>query len=361
MVGGREEKNSLECLIDAQTRCHVPLAVKHKSNSLPKSAFSNIHLKVAEIREQLEVLKQSSHISGSKALQQVFPRIRPPSVGSGVSGDFSDEGYVEQEGGKKDAPPPRHYTTPVNPHNPIYSHLGCATTDLAQPPDYNNPAETVKFYNHNPAGGPRPGFVNNRPMSMPSPPLHNSPGASPGSCSPRSLSPNPQNSPKYNIRPSGSYYACAPVGGAASSAHAQSAPSRLPRPFPEFGCSPASSPSTLSPCSSNSLPSSQSRLPSFKSMRNTPGFLALEELFSGKGFDDFDKELDPKQVEKLILFFEVMSTQEKISKVNNTWCGQGRVGIGCSWRCQWPIGSQHFFHILFGRFFQLTAIICPLF
>ena len=59
-----------------------PSAVKSKSNSLPKSAFSNIQLRVQEIRDQLEVLKQSSNVSGSKALQQVFPRMRPPSLTS---------------------------------------------------------------------------------------------------------------------------------------------------------------------------------------------------------------------------------------------------------------------------------------
>ena len=57
-------------------------AVKNKSNSLPKSAFSNIQLRVQEIRDQLEVLKASSSQSGSKALQQVFPRMRPPSLTS---------------------------------------------------------------------------------------------------------------------------------------------------------------------------------------------------------------------------------------------------------------------------------------
>jgi hypothetical protein len=39
-----KEKNNLkglcaECLLDAQRLCRVPLAVKNKSNSLPKSAF----------------------------------------------------------------------------------------------------------------------------------------------------------------------------------------------------------------------------------------------------------------------------------------------------------------------------------
>ena len=40
---------------------------------------------------------------------------------------------------------------------------------------------------------------------MPSPPLINSPEHSPNSMSPRSLSPNPQHSPKHNVRPSSCY------------------------------------------------------------------------------------------------------------------------------------------------------------
>ena len=72
-----------------------PSAVKNKSNSLPKSAFSNIQLRVQEIRDQLEVLKQSSHQSGSKALQQVFPRMRPPSLTS------QSECYSQTQAGRK--------------------------------------------------------------------------------------------------------------------------------------------------------------------------------------------------------------------------------------------------------------------
>ena len=95
-----------------------PSAVKNKSNSLPKSAFSNIQLRVQEIRDQLEVLKQSSNVSGSKALQQVFPHMRPPSL-------TSQPGQT----GRK--------------------------TELSA----------------------RPGFLNNRPLSMPSPPPSKDDGA----------------------------------------------------------------------------------------------------------------------------------------------------------------------------------------
>ena len=277
---GGGTKTSLECLLDAQTDYNVPLAVKNKSNSLPKSAFSNIQLKVQEIRDQLEVLKQSSHSSGSKALQQVFPRLRPPLLAD----DFPDEGFLEP---KKDR---RHLNTPVTPAGASSSSSTLAY-GLHDEVRLRGEQATTTF---------RPGFINNRPMSMPSPPLQNSPGNSP-SISPRSLSPNPQGSPKCNVRPS--YYPppapTAPRGSA------------MPRPFAEFSAtSPQSSPSTLSPCSSNSLPSSQGVS---KGIKATLTSLQLQTL--GKTLFDEDDELDEKQVEKLVLFFEVMSTQEKISKV----------------------------------------------
>jgi hypothetical protein len=227
-----QQKNSLDSLLDGgQGGLAGPTsgAVKHKTNSLPKSSFSNIQLRVQEIRDQLEVLKQSSSTSGSKALQQVFPRIRPPNLATdGFLDDFED-------GKGKAGPDPglAVYSTPVNPTNPIYnlnSSLVCSA---------------------------RPGFLNNRPLSMPSPPLANSPGNSPNSLSPRSLSPN-GNSPKHNIRPS-TIHALNPNLNPSLNPGKRDRreAGNLPNPFSEFGPSPVSSPSTLSPCSSNSLPSSQ--------------------------------------------------------------------------------------------------------
>ena len=218
----QNQKNSLESLLEDHSGAGLTANIKNKTNSLPKSSFSNIQLRVQEIRDQLEVLKQSSSTSGSKALQQVFPRIRPPNL----TQEFLDDCFEEKGKGIGD---PLAYSTPVNPTNPIYnlnSSLSCSG---------------------------RPGFLNNRPLSMPSPPLANSPGNSPNSISPRSLSPN-QNSPKHNIRPSSCYTSApAPPPGKRGASREPS----LPNPFSEFGPSPVSSPSTLSPCSSNSLPSSQ--------------------------------------------------------------------------------------------------------
>ena len=44
-----------------------------------------------------------------------------------------------------------------------------------------------------------------------------------------------------------------------------------------------------------------------------------------KGLEELEADLDPKQLEKLLVFFEVMSTQEKISKVETRQLKQGRI------------------------------------
>ena len=76
------------------------------------------------------MLKQSSAGSGSKALQQVLPRIRPP--GPGLASDY-----------RAPAPAPAPvYSTPVVPANPLYATLLGDTEAARQKP--------------------RPGFLNNR-------------------------------------------------------------------------------------------------------------------------------------------------------------------------------------------------------
>ena len=134
-----DNKNSLDCLLETeQTNYKLPSAVKNKSNSLPKSAFSNIQLRVQEIKDQLEVLKQSSSSSGSKAFQQVLPRIRPPtSLTSGS--EYLDEGFEDSKVTK--------FCTPVHPNNPIFS--------LAA-------SDSVNIRSKSDSSTPRPGFLNNR-------------------------------------------------------------------------------------------------------------------------------------------------------------------------------------------------------
>ena len=132
---------------------------------------------------------------------------------------------------------------------------------------------------------------------MPSPPLANSPGnLSPNSLSPRSLSPN-GNSPKHNIRPSACYsqppnpqHQAAESRGKRGRGGGEGA-SGLPNPFSEFAPSPVSSPSTLSPCSSNSLPSSQAGqswlfwpAPSWRIMRRNANSFQIPRNFFIKLF-----------------------------------------------------------------------------
>ena len=47
-----------------------------------------------------------------------------------------------------------------------------------------------------------------------------------------------------------------------------------------------------------------------------------------KGLEEFEADLDPKQIEKLLVFFEVMSTQEKISKVSFVKICEENLGKG---------------------------------
>ena len=167
---------------------------------------------------------------------------------------------------------PLAYSTPVNPTNPIYnlnSSLSCSA---------------------------RPGFLNNRPLSMPSPPMANSPGNSPNSISPRSLSPN-QNSPKHNIRPSPCYTSSLNPAQPAMSKRSREGRDSLPNPFTEFGPSPVSSPSTLSPCSSNSLPSSQAGHQSFSWQcliirRKNAKSLQVTLIFFIKMFSYYSEEMN---------------------------------------------------------------------
>lgn len=48
-----------------------------------------------------------------------------------------------------------------------------------------------------------------------------------------------------------------------------------------------------------------------------------------KGLEELENDLDPKQIEKLILFLEVIRTQEKFSKVKRVNDSRKKVLILC--------------------------------
>ena len=73
----------------------------------------------------------------------------------------------------------------------------------------------------------------------------------------------------------------------------------------------SSSPSTLSPASSNSLPSisrpQNLKLPQSHSLNTFPNMNNKEAI-----------AMETEELSRLIFFFDVMSTQEKIAKVSGT-------------------------------------------
>lgn len=63
-----------------------------------------------------------------------------------------------------------------------------------------------------------------------------------------------------------------------------------------------------------------------RSSKYTPG--SFPSAFY-KGLEELENDLDPKQIEKLILFLEVIRTQEKFSKVKRVNDSRKKVLILC--------------------------------
>ena len=58
-----------------------------------------------------------------------------------------------------------------------------------------------------------------------------------------------------------------------------------------------------------------------RSSKYNPGAYPTTAFY--KGFEELENELDPKQIERLLLFLEVIRTQEKFSKVScEQSCGE---------------------------------------
>ena len=250
----------------------------NKSNSLPKSAFGSIQMKVLEIKEQLDVLKTSS--TGSQALQKVLPHVIQSS------------------------PAPGSTPTPTPPNS------SSASSSVANPPPAKSALQLFGLNSY----------------------FQSPPGSSQDtdSMSPRSISPATRCVTADKLT----------AGKQQQLSHLQQHQQQLQQQQnqqPQNGGSKplkpqssSSSPSTLSPCSSNSLPSAQNTL-------NRPQVLKLPQSNSFNCFgsavaaaaggmtaggpsgskDDSDTgSVDPR--DRLIFFFDIMSTQQRIAKVKSS-------------------------------------------
>ena len=221
---GRRQLSSLDSLLEAEDSCtpgHI-LNYKAKSNSLPKSAFGSLQLRVAKIRAQLDTLKNDA--------------LKTPT-----------------------APHPSHEST-LHPNTPSCGY------------EYSLPPNLASSGLNGGAG--------------------NGGEDSPLSSSPTRLSP----------------FTTTTTTSSSSSIAAPRVPPFLPlTTTTTTGSSTmSSSPSTLSPASSNSLPSisrpQNLKLPQSHSLNTFPASSNKDSA-------------EAAELNRLIFFFDVMSTQEKIAKV----------------------------------------------
>ncbi len=315
---------SLDSLLDDEQQTPQPRKLtstsRAKSNSLPKSAFGTLQLKVAEIRAQLDVLKSNepSTISFQKAFK-----------GGGGGGANSFKGG----GGAK---------TPTRPHEGggaiMHPNTPAQGFEHMTPPNLKTSASTTSFYPLFPSGNHNlnhlishaPNASERGGASVGGRDFHSPAGSSNSQCdttttdsvSPLSSSPHRTCSSPYGkklAKPVKLSLAvtCTPnlnnmqVNSSAQQPNANSVSS--------------SSPSTLSPASSNSLPSSANR----------PAMLRLSQSLSMTNFNSSAGQQFPPmmtssmtsadlgdeaaQLERLFLFFDVLSTQEKIAKVQDRY------------------------------------------
>eukprot|EP00095_Tigriopus_kingsejongensis_P011403 snap_masked-scaffold68_size422247-processed-gene-3.15 protein:Tk11403 transcript:snap_masked-scaffold68_size422247-processed-gene-3.15-mRNA-1 annotation:"isoforms a c f g h-like" len=234
------------------------LVCRAKTNSLPRTAFGSIQLKVQEIREQLDVLKTSSANTngGVSTLKRVLPIV------------------IQQP--QKSA-----------------LHL------------FGIQANSSSFH-------------------------------SPNGSSQESMSPSRSNSPSTNRMSTGSSVATTTTNSSNPTINTKTNSSQphLHQGLPTSLSSQAilsnsSSPSTLSPCSSNSLPSSIANgIGSNGVVAGATTSIARPQVLrlpQSNSFNCFRNAVDPASIllggngsqepsDKLIFFFDIMSTQDKIAK-----------------------------------------------
>ena len=309
----RKAISSLDSLLDNESSGagmsmqsqQLTMSSRAKSNSLPKSAFGSLQLKVQEIRAQLDVLKTSSEVR--RVFQQVCPPPRPQGQDNTQHPNTPAHGFeymmppnVVQEQSSSNASWSNYF--PVFPTSAIDAS-GCSNN-----PDRRPLFPTVHSHQQQHHQQQQSSMFQSPPSSS----------QDTDSVSPLSMSPSRTSSP-----------ATAQQAATLSLSIAPSNMNNSAAVMAMMGTSGSSSPSTLSASSSNSLPTSVSRpsvlkIPHSQSLNSFPyngnnnnnnnNNNCNNNLKNySKGY--FDDDAAVSQVGRLFFFYDVLSTQEKISKV----------------------------------------------
>ena len=302
----RKGVSSLDSLLDNESSAagmsiqtqQLTMSSRAKSNSLPKSAFGSLQLKVQEIRAQLDVLTTSSDVR--RVLQQVCPPPRPQSQENTQHPNTPAHGF--------------EYMMPPNVVKEQNNSSSNASSWTNFFPVFPTSAIDGSALSANPDRRPLYPGVQQQQQSasmFQSPP---SSSQDTDSVSPLSMSPSRTSSPATAQQAATLSLSIAPSNNSAAA-------------LAMMGTSGSSSPSTLSASSSNSLPTSISRpsvlkIPQSQSLNSFPYNNSNNnnnvnnnnlKNFS-KGY--FDDDAAVTQVGRLFFFYDVLSTQEKISKVS---------------------------------------------
>lgn len=323
----RKGVSSLDSLLDNESAGagmsiqsqQLTMSSRAKSNSLPKSAFGSLQLKVQEIRAQLDVLKTSSDVR--RVLQQVCPPPRPQGQENTQHPNTPAHGFEymmppnvvkEQQQGSSNTSWSNFF--PVFPTSAI-DGSACSSNPERRP---LYPAVHAQHQQHH----------QQQQQQQASSMFQSPPSSSQDtdSVSPLSMSPSRTSSPATAQQAATLSLSIAPSNTSAAA-------------LAMMGTSGSSSPSTLSASSSNSLPTSVSRpsvlkIPQSQSLNSFP-YNGNNNMNNNncnnncnnnlKNFSKayFDDDAAVSQVGRLFFFYDVLSTQEKISKVG--W----RLGPAC--------------------------------
>lgn len=264
-----------------------------KTNSLPKTAFGSIQLKVQEIREQLDVLKTSASSTGgtpttSSTLKRVLPAViqQPQKSALHLFGIQANPSFHHSpNGSSQESMSPSRSNSPST--NRMSTGSSVATT-ASNNTNSSNPTINIKISSGNSGNNNNNNSSNNSHQQL--------------------QQQQQQQQPHLQLH------------------HHQGLPSSLSS---QAILSNSSSPSTLSPCSSNSIPSSSTNGVGLTGSNvavggSTTSTLARPQVLrlpQSNSFNCFTTAVDPPPTsgggsDKLIFFFDIMNTQERIAKVN---------------------------------------------